>query len=202
LHKVELVVDASDFAAAAQDLGAAVDQLPYIFSRTLNDAAFITRKVIVEDVWPRSIKMRNSTFLTAALRVELATKSDLRVEIADRLHRAHLRAHARGGSKQGRSLLAVPTKRVRRGARGAVVPSDKPRNLKRAVRRGNLIFQAISSGKHDAKGRLQLMYVLTPSVSIPKDVPFFETFYEVMVDQVAAQLPANVALAMRTRRMR
>jgi hypothetical protein len=126
-----------------------------------------------------------------------ATKRDLQVIIYDQLGRAHLALHDAGGVKVGRGKLAVPTQRVRRLARGAVRPADLPRNLKRSFVQGSKIFRVTGSRK---RGRVELMYVLTPSARIRKDVQFTEDFRAVMLRELDQNFAASLARAMATRR--
>jgi hypothetical protein len=102
--------------------------------------------------------------------------------------------NAVGGTKHARGSLAIPTKRVRRGAHG-VVPSQRPKALARAVKKGNLIFQAVGR-----KGKLALMYVLRPFAQIKKDVPFYEDFAASMQREIMKRFPDAIAKAMATRR--
>ena len=83
--------------------------------------------------------------------------------------------------KIGRGRLAVPNQRVRRLARGAVHPADRPRNLKRSFVRGDKLFRVTGSGK---RARIELMYVLTRSARIAKDVRFSEDFRALMLREL------------------
>src|SRR5579885_536205 len=133
-------IDAADFIKAADQLGAAADQLPFIMSLALNRAALDTRQHLVQVTWPRSIVQRNPSFIRAALRTEFSTKRDLQVSIYDALGRANLKAHAEGGTKVPRGrALAVPSKNVRLTAHG-VAPGQRPRNLAKAFVKDGKIY--------------------------------------------------------------
>jgi hypothetical protein len=191
-----LTFDLRAFEARAKELGGQIDQLPFALANSLNQGAFNARRVLVENTWPTHVTVRNSRFMNAALQVEKATKRDLTVAVSDKLGRAHLALHAKGGTKRARGRLAIPTKAVTRGARG-VPQSQRPANLKRAVVRGGLIFQAQGRGKN---AKLRLMFKLQPSAQQPKDVPFFETWRDVMQREMRANFGPAMAKAMQSRR--
>lgn len=191
-----LEIDLSEFERRAREIGGAVDQVPFALSVALNDAAFKTRTRIIAETWPSAIQVRNKSFMRAALRVDPSTKAKLNISIFDTLNRAHLKKHAVGGVKQARGRLAIPTAAVSRGASG-VRASQKPGALKRAVVKGNLIFQAEGRGK---TSKLRLMYKLTRQAKIKQDVPFYPDFDRFMLDEARAAFPKAMAKAMRTRR--
>lgn len=195
---IDIKFNVSDFERRAREIGAAVDQLPYALSLALNDAAFKARDELVTQTWPKSVKVRNRNFIRSALRVEKATKSNLTAAVFDSLGRAHLEKHAKGGVKQGRGKLAIPSSAVMRGASG-VRQSQRPLNLKNKVVKGNLIFQRIGRGKN---AKLRLMYKLAPSVKIKADVPFVQDFQRVMRREMEEAFPKAMAKAMATRRPR
>jgi hypothetical protein len=58
----ELSLDMSDFERFAAKLGGAIDQVPFALSTLLNEAAFKARRVLVDDLWPRSVTVRSSSF--------------------------------------------------------------------------------------------------------------------------------------------
>ena len=118
------------------------------------------------------------------------------MSVFDILNRAHLKAHAKGGIKQARGRLAIPTREVARGSSG-VRASQRPGALKRKVVKGNLVFQAVGRGK---ASRLKLMYKLAPSAKIKADVPFFQDFDRFMAEEARLAFPQAMAKAMRTRR--
>ncbi|MES2694179.1 MAG: hypothetical protein V4773_11955 [Verrucomicrobiota bacterium] len=193
---MELTFDFSELEKKARRIGASADQVPYALARSLNDAAEVTRSYLISSTWPSSVVVRNQSFLKAALTTKgaRATKENQSVEIYDRLNRASLDEHAEGGVKTPRGdNLAIGGRNVRRGARG-VVASQRPKVLKNAFRKGDVIYQRVG------KNKLKLMYVLKPSAKIKKDVPFHEDFARVMKSEIVKALPKNVAIAMRTAR--
>lgn len=195
---LDVKFDISEFARKAQDVGAALDQVPFALSVALNDAVEHTRSSLINTTWPNHVTVRKANFLNAALTTsgERATKNRLRVVLYDRLGRASLPLHADGGIKEARGRLAIPTRAVRVTASG-VSASQRPANMKRKVVKGNLIFQASGKGKNS---KLTLMYKLQPTAKIKKDVPFYTDFDATMAQQVHASFPKALARAMATRR--
>lgn len=188
--------DMRDFERAADAMRAARDQVPFAVSQTLNAAALATQKRLASDTWATHTANRNKQFIRNALQVEFASKKQLRVSIFDRLNRAHLAEHAKGGTVRGKGNLAIPTSRVPRTSKG-IRQSQKPANLKRSVRKGDLIFQAVGRGKNQ---RLQLMFKLQPAYRIKPDVPFHRDFNRFMREEMQREFPKAMAKAMRTRR--
>lgn len=191
-----LTLDLTALERRARDFGAAIDQVPFAISTALNDAAKITRSKLITETWPGHVQVRNRGFIRAALSTEFASKRSLSVAIFDKLGRAHLTQHVKGGTKSAKGRLAIPTARVRRGSSG-VVRSQRPSNLKRSVLKGNLLFQAVGSGKNS---RLRLMFKLQPTARIKADVPFDSDFVASMRSEINRALPGAVLKAMRTRR--
>jgi hypothetical protein len=203
---IDLKIEVDEFILRAQQLGATIDQIPYILARSLNDGAEKTRTVLIEDTWPSSVQARNRSFIGAALTTKgaRATKETLEVQIYDRLGRANLLLHAKGGTRRAEGgNIAVPSSRnVTRTARGAVRPTQLPKNLQRSFKRGRFIFQEVGrrSKKAGSVQRLRLMYTLTPNVPIKLDVPFYRDFAETMRQAMREAIPKNVEIAMRTKR--
>jgi hypothetical protein len=195
----EIKIDAKPFEDQTEAMDAALDQMPFAISRALNDAADETYNSLIENTWPRSVKVRNSNFIRWALRTKFSTKLDLRVEIYDNTsdQRAHLSLHAEGGVKTPRgSRLAIPTTNVSRGA-GGVSKNQSPQGLSNKVVKGNLIFQSVGRGKNK---KLRLMYVLAGSARQPMDVPFKADFETTMTDSASKHFKERMMQAMRTRK--
>ena len=205
---MEVQFDYSSFERAAWSLGAAADQVPYIFARTLNDAAFATRRELIETTWPSSVAVHNPNFLRAALLINKADKRNLTVEINDRLGRASLALHAYGGTKRPRvhALAIPPAGKFPRG----------PRGIARAQRPANIVLGAIPAKTKPGKfralritergmflgvgGRLELQYSFKSAAIQPADVPFQEDFRRSMIAHFGTALPGAVRKAMATRR--
>jgi hypothetical protein len=191
-----LTLDLSDFERKAREIGGAIDQVPFALANAMTTGAFKVRDALITETWPKAVTVRNRSFLRAALRVEPARKDHLTVAIVDALGRGHLGLHARGGVKKAKGRLAIPTARVAKGASG-VRKGQLPRNLKRAVVKGGLIFQAEGKGKNS---HLRLMYRLRPMAKIKQDVPFVADFTRYFIAEAHRAFPATMAKAMKTRR--
>ena len=193
----DLQIDAAEFERKVEDMGAAFDQMPYALSLALNDAAFDTRRKLVDDTWPQHVTVRNSGFIGYALRVEKSDKYNLRVAVYDQSNGStHLRLHAEGGTKTARSNFAIPTPAVKLTAHG-VRASQRPRALANSFRIGNSIYQRKGRGKNK---KLVRMFTLAPTVRQPADVPFQQDFETAMRTSVALHFPDRMMQAMRTRR--
>jgi hypothetical protein len=191
--------DVRDFLDAAERVHGLAEELPYVIANLLNDGAFKTRQVLVQDTWPSHVQVRNRQFISAALHVDKATKNNLEVAIYDRLGHAHLKAHAEGGTKQvsGRNIAIPDQSNVRVGAHG-VYQSQRPQALiartpKRALR---ITKAGIFIGRG---GRLVRMFALRPSVKIDADVPFYKDFAYVMSNAIRTGFADAMAFAMRKR---
>jgi hypothetical protein len=192
--------DTDAFAEKAKEFGQAADQLPFALMTLLNDAVFHTRQVLVQSTWPRHVEARNPQFISAALRVEKATKQNLEVKIYDQIGRANLYAHARGGMSRPRkaSKFAIPGPTIQRSTRG-VAARDRPaaiieRTPKRALRvtsRGIFVAEG---------GRLHLKYSFKQQVAIAKDVPFYEDFAYSMKQELRTGFAEKFRKALASRR--
>jgi hypothetical protein len=189
-------IDMAPFEKMAANVGAMQDQVPFAISRALNKAVLNTENRLATETWPQHVTVRNRSFLKAALSPEFSDKRNLRVALVDKLGRAALQLHAKGGTKQATRNFAIPTKRVSRNAKG-VVQSQKPGSLKNKVVKGGLIFQAVGRGKNK---KLQLLYTLKPTTKVKADVPFYSEFGRFMREEAKREFPKAIAQAMRTRR--
>ncbi|KWV59723.1 hypothetical protein AS156_30550 [Bradyrhizobium macuxiense] len=192
-------IDLAPFEEQVKRMDAAIDQMPFALSRALNDAANDAYEYLIEETWPKAVKVRNASFLRWAMRTKFSTKYDLEVEIFDNTpdQRAHLALHAEGGVKLPKGAhLIVPTDNVSRGASG-VRQSQKPANMVGKVVKGNKIYQAIGRGKTK---HLKLMYVLVPRTQQPKDVPFHEDFEQIMIESSRRHFKERMIQAMRSRK--
>lgn len=193
--------DLSDFERAARNMGAFVDQVPFALARALNDAAEQTRREMIETTWPSHVTVRNTRFLNAALTTkgERATKKSLRVAIYDKLGRASLPLHVKGGVKQPkRQSLALPSREIAARRSGKGVPKGlRPKNLPNSFVKGDAIYQRVGKGK---QAKLKLAYVLKPSAQIKPDVPFDRDFERVMRREIVAAFGPRMRDAMMSRR--
>lgn len=197
----DLKIDPTPFVNRTIEMNAAIDQLPYVFSRLLNDAAFAARRVLVEQTWPSHVMQRNKSFLSASLHVDKATKASLQVTVYDKLKHGHLEQLARGGSvrpmRARRFAIPMPGM-VRRTSQG-VASHDRPaqviaRTPPKALRitpRGIFVAQG---------GKLRLMYALKPSVVIRATVPFYEDFEYTINAEMRTGFAKQMKAAMATRK--
>ncbi len=143
-----LKFDFSAFERGAKQVDLAANQMPFAVSRALNQSAFATRKDLV-DFRPSHVDMHNKRFARTSLRVEPSSKTNLQVTITGTGTggRSFLGALADGGTRTASGgNLAAPVGGQRRGAHG-VVPSQWPRALKRAFKKGDAIFKVVERGK-------------------------------------------------------
>lgn len=193
-----ITLDMRDFEKAGKRLKAQADQLPFAIMLALNETLKSAKTELVEHTWPSHVKVRNQRFLNWALRMQRAKKTDLVIALIDKSDgRGNLALHARGGTRMPRGgLLAIPTPLVKRTGSGAVAGSQKPRMLKRVVKKKGLIFQAVGRGKNS---KLKLMYKLTSKAKIKADVPFSADFERAVRIGMAREFPIAIAKAMATR---
>jgi hypothetical protein len=190
--------DLREFERAARSIAGAKDQVRFAVSRSLNMSLVATENRLAAETWPSAVKVRNKGFLKAALKPEFSTKANLTGKLYDSLGRAHLKLHAKGGTKTAKSQFAIPTRAVRRTSHG-VAKSQLPRAIphKDKVVKGGLIFQAKGKGK---RRKLQLLYRLARVTHQPADVPFYRSFDQFMREEMRRQFSEQMRRAMATRR--
>jgi len=199
-----LKIDTSDFLRAARNLERTIDQLPFAFSRAMNDAAKATRFSLIQQTWPSAVKVKRPNFLPWALRIKFSNKRNLTIEINDEhaQGRGNLELHADGGAKTVRGRVAVPGKYIKVNGRG--VPRNlQPRNLPNSFRRGDIIYQRYQeTKKKGGKRGLKLMYSLKDSVRIKQDVPFHRDFERVFREEFMKAAPKRIEEAFATMKRR
>ena len=196
---MSLTFDLRDFQRIARDLRALENQIPFALAQALNASAEVARKEVIETTWPEHVEARNRTFMRAALTTkgERATKRNLRVVVYDRLGRASLSLHEKGGTKRPRgATLAVPSGDLQARRTGKGVPKGlRPRAIPNSFKKGDGIYQRVGTGK----GRgLKLMYVLKTSAPIKADVPFHADFNRAMRRTLPVQFRIAMHKAMAT----
>ena len=145
-------------------------QIPFATAGAINDTLFDVRKQIVGVTGPRSFDLRNRRFLGVAMRMEFASKRTLKGAVFDRLGRASLALHARGGTKRPRGQhIAIPSRELegKRTIGGAIRKALRPRQvLSKAGRRQafRVTFrsgqEAIVRRKGKKPSPLQVLYLL------------------------------------------
>ena len=158
-------------------------QLPFSFTKTLNETLNAVQKYTVARTYPRAFDVRNRAFFKASMftgtAVKRATKTKLRVSARDRFDRGNLQLHATGGTKRAKSgRIAIPSRftKATRGARGvrkalrprAVVDTPKGFIDRRGSR--DAIYQRYGRGG----SKVRLLYVLQPRARIRKRFRFYE----------------------------
>lgn len=155
------------------------DQIPFATSGALNDTAFIVRKTVVEDTYPKAFTVRNKRFINTAMRVDKANKRNLEARVFDRLGRDYLQRHATGGTKMPRgATVSIPTDEIKLSGRG-VAKGRRPRTLlaggKRAFRQKTKTGQdVIMQRKTKARYPLRVLYLQEPSVKIDQTFDFYK----------------------------
>jgi hypothetical protein len=176
-------------------------QIPYAASVALNTVAFDTRQDIIKRVWPQSFRgMRNPRFPSVLFRVDKASKGRLSSAVYQDLPRDWVQLHITGGIRRPirASTRAVPVG-ARRTATGRIRSADKPRTIK-----GGFITDLRGRGpalwKKLGKDRLQLMFVLRPSVNQRRIFPFYKEGYRYAERRWPGAFSQAVERALRTAR--
>jgi hypothetical protein len=143
--------DADGLIKAAEQWGAAADQMPFALSRALNDAVKDARKHLVDKTWPDHVTVRNSQFIGWALHIEFSDKYNLEAKIYDQSKgNVHLKLHDEGGVKTAQGRFAIPTKAVTLTPRGER-NDQKPANLHNKVVIGRDLSAAGTRQKQEAR---------------------------------------------------
>lgn len=172
---IDLTNNISRFAARLARIRR--DQVPFATAQALNATAFRVRSQIVDKTYPSAFTVRNAGFPRTAFRVEKARKRRLLAAVFDRLGRKFLELQARGGTKRPSrsSRLAIPSRRIKRSARGRITKGQLPTALlsRRGVYVGT-VAKAAEGIWRQTRGGLELLYTLLPSARIPKRFRFYE----------------------------
>ena len=185
-------------------------QIPFALSGAINDTLFDVRKQIVGVTARNAFTVRNKRFLGVAIRVEKAKKTKLNGAVFDRLGRASLGLHARGGIKRARGQhVAIPTKAVeaKRTASGKIPKRLTPRTvLSKAGRRAafKIKFRSGQEAIVRRKGKkatpLEVLYLLERSVRIRKQFRFIEDAEKVAKRVLPGHFRTRLRKALRTAR--
>lgn len=185
---------------ATKQVGANTDQLPYVISSVLNDAVFAARQVIVQSLWPSHVQERNKPFISASLRVQKATKENLSAHLYDQLKRGHLKEHAESGitSAHGHRMPIPNLNEIKRSGRG-VRPGQRARDIIASTPARQLRVTATAIFVAEG-GRLKYKYALARNAKIKADVPFHETFTDVVNNTMRTSFYPRLKKAMETRK--
>lgn len=198
--------DMDGFERTAAEIGLMQNEVAFALANAMTRAAYRTKDALANDTWPKFVDVRSRGFLRASLDVEPALARDFRnggtmkAEIFDGLGHVDLKRLTLGGVKKGRAgpNIAIPSKRVQRTSNGAVRGSQKPRALKRTVRKGDLIFQAEGRGKNS---KLRLMYAVRSSATIKPTVPFYSEFDRLYRAEIYRSFPQAVRNVLKRNRI-
>jgi len=181
-------------------------QLPFAYSKTINDTIKAIRKRIVFKTHPKAFDVKNKNFAKAAYRMAFSNKRKLVGAVFDRLEKEYLVLQAKGGikHKQGR-YLAVPT-RERRPIKSkrtyeSVKPKallKKPKHFVNRVRSGQLM---ILKRKTKKRRPLQGLYILhETNAVIDKVFKFYEDAEKVAKQQFDRRFKVNFSRALKSAR--
>jgi hypothetical protein len=197
---IELKIDFSQVLQLADDLHVAQDQVPFALSRTMNDAMFGFKENLSTVVWPRHVEQRNVHYPAAVLHISKASKGNLSATMQE-TRGTILAEHDQGATREGK--FAIPMQRYREGkltqhglradARLRYLLS-KP-NARRVVR--VMPDGHVFVGKRGEK--LQMAFVLKPSINVPHDVPISEAFVHFVEKYINDEPPNALLAAMKTR---
>ena len=196
-----LELDTSEYEAFAKNIAGASEQMPFVLMNILNEAVFKARTTWIDFTWPRNVMIRNQAFMSAALRVDKATKTHLSARLFDSLGRDFLQRLAVGGIDRPRQhrTLAIPLKSwVQRTARGvprsqspSAIISNTPDRALRITDKG--LFVGLG-------GRLNLRYSWKDQATQPKLVEFYEDFSYVVNETLRTSFGEQFMRAMKTAR--
>ena len=185
-------------------------QVPFATAGAINDTLFDVRKQIVGVTAPRAFEVRNRRFFGVAFRVEKAKKAKLSGAVFDRLGRASLGLHARGGVKRPRGQhIAIPGRDIedKRTAGGAIRKALRPRQvLGKAGRRAAFKIkfrsgqEAIVRRKGKKASPLQVLWLLERSAVIPRRFRFHEDATKVAKRVMQRHFDKRLKQALRTAR--
>ena len=191
----------SNAKAFGKHLGKVRRQVPFATANAINDTAFDGRKRTVGPVWSAAFTVRDRRFPSVAFRVQKANKRNLVAVVFDRLGRASLQLHARGGTKKPKGRhLAVPTSKVRRGARGVTKSKrpealrGKPKFFRTMGKRGKpVIYERQRRG-------LKLLYVMPRAVRLRRRFRFEKEMQATVRRQLPRHFNRRLIQAVRTAR--
>lgn len=185
-----VIFNFDDFIKLSERLDQAPDRVAAALANDLNNSAFAARTAIVAEQifwWPNA---RSNSFLSGILHVVTALPSDLEVSIVPREYGGKLALHESGGTitpKNATSIAVPVSDGPKRNAHG--IRADQKPLAPGMFKRGNKIFMRVGKGKGS---RIKLMYVLKPSVHQPADTHFYETFAEVMHQEMTRNYASSM----------
>ena len=185
-------------------------QVPFATKNAINDTIKDVRKQIVGVTAPRAFEVRNRRFFGVAIRMQFATKQKLTGAVFDRLGRASLGLHARGGTKRPRGQhIAIPGRDIenKRTVGGAIRKALRPRQVLAKAGRRQAFKIKFRSGQEAIVRRrgkratpLQVLWLLERSARIPRRFRFHEDATKVAKRVLPGHFRKRLRQALRTAR--
>ena len=196
-------------ARSLDDLGR--KQLPFAFSRTLNETMFEVRRHVVKKTYPRAFDVRDRTFFTRIMTIDksnIKRSAGLSVVLRDRKKKDYLEVHTKGGVKRprGGGHLAIPSDLIKARRTGKGIRSTRrPRAIiaseKGFVGKTKFGAPVIYERKFKRKRYpLKVVYYLAPRARISKTFPFYKDANTVTRRVSPAFFRKNFAFALKTAR--
>jgi len=185
-------------------------QLPFAFSKTLNDTAFQVRKTVTGPTYNRAFDVKNRKFAGQSFRVFKATKRKLEASVTQvkvrQLYRGNLKMHAEGGIKRPRAgNIAIPSDKMKakRTRTGRIGQANRPRQLLEKPRTFIAVMPSGKRGIWQRRGKkrlpIDLLYSFEKSVRITKNYLFFEDGSKVVRQNLQRNFSKAFDQAMKTR---
>lgn len=186
-------------------------QLPFAFSKTLNDTAFQVRKTVTGPTYNRAFDVKNRKFAGQSFRVFKSTKRKLEASVTQvkvrQLYRGNLKMHAEGGIKRPRAgNIAIPSDKMKakRTRTGRIGQANRPRQLLEKPRTFIAVMPSGKRGIWQRRGKkrlpIDLLYTLDKSVRITKNYMFFEDGGKVVRKKLQRNFSKAFDQAMKTRK--
>ena len=186
-------------------------QLPFAFSKTLNDTAFQVRKTVTGPTYNRAFDVKNRKFAGQSFRVFKSTKRKLEASVTQvkvrQLYRGNLKMHAEGGVKRPRAgNIAIPSDKIKakRTRTGRIGQANRPRQLLEKPRTFIAVMPSGKRGIWQRRGKkrlpIDLLYTLDKSVRITKEYMFFEDGSKVVRKKLQRNFSKAFDQAMKTRK--
>jgi hypothetical protein len=196
---MELRINLSDVYRLADDIGVMRDQVPYAFSRVLNDSMFIAKDYLSETVWPQHVSVKNPRFPRVVLHIERSDKHNLTAAIVETTPGgASLQHHQSGGTRIAKNMFAIPMDwykalyETQHGLRVNARPAALIQRKKGVIVTDKGIYVVYN-------GRMRLAFIFKKQVQMKADVPFEQEFARIVSYVIDRELEPALMMAMRTR---
>jgi hypothetical protein len=196
---MEIKFDFREVLQLADELKVNADQIPYAFSRVLNDGVTIARDFLSETTWPQHVSVKNPRFPKAVLHINRSNKNNLYAEIVETTSgSASLKDHQEGGTRIAKNMFAIPMPwykalyETQSGLRVTARPAALMRRKKGVIITDKGIYVYYN-------GRMHLAFIFKRQVMMHADVPFEQEFARIVTYVIDQELEAALRMAMRTR---